>query len=83
MKNSIAALAIIIGLTVTACKGNPEGAMGANDKADTTVFDRESEATGRPEATRSEAVKGDTSKGSIGPGKDKYHVTDSENEKKH
>lgn len=78
MKRSVAMLAIVVSVLFTACKGNPQGAMGANDKPDSTAFDREDNATGRPEAT-----KKDSTVNTVGPGSDKSHATDSESEKKH
>jgi hypothetical protein len=70
--------AILISVALLACKGNPQGAMGANDKADTAAFDKENAPNGRPEAT-----KADSTNKNIGPGNDKTHSTDSEDKKKH
>lgn len=73
------ATAILISVSLLACKGNPQGAMGANDKPDTTAkFDKEDPKNGRPEATT-----GDSTNKNIGPGSDKTHTTDSEDKKKH
>ncbi|TSD62899.1 hypothetical protein FFF34_018265 [Inquilinus sp. KBS0705] len=77
MKKALAAAAIIASTLVIACKGNPQGAMGVNDKPDTTLRSNGDRKTGRTEAAPKDSVK------SIGPGKDKYHVTDSEDKKKH
>ncbi|GGH08799.1 hypothetical protein [Mucilaginibacter phyllosphaerae] len=78
MKKLTAILLIAVSVTAIACKGNPQGAMGANDKPDTTAFDKEDDETGRPAAT-----KNDTTDKNIGPGNDKNHVADSEHKKKH
>ena len=78
MKKILAALALAISLFAISCKGNPQGALGANDKGDTTSFEKQDSAKGR-----SEAAKDDSTQNNVGPGKDKNHVTDSEDEKKH
>jgi hypothetical protein len=78
MKKIIAALALTVSLFAVGCKGNPQGAVGANDKGDTTSFDKEDSAKGRSEETQ-----GDSLQKNIGPAKDKNHVTDSEDKKKH
>jgi hypothetical protein len=78
MKKVLVSIAITASTIVMACKGNPEGAMGVNDKADTTAFDQKNEGAGRAK----ESTKDSTNK-NIGPAQDKNHVVDSEEKKKH
>ncbi|MFD0764367.1 hypothetical protein ACFQZI_05855 [Mucilaginibacter lutimaris] len=79
MKKTATAILITTSVLLLACKGNPQGAMGANDKPDTTAaFDKQDPKNGRPEAT-----KGDSTGSSVGPGNDKTHATDSEDKQKH
>lgn len=70
--------AIFISMSLLACKGNPQGAMGANDKPDTSAFDDNKAPTSTPEATKNDSVDKST-----GPGSDKTHATDSEAKEKH
>ncbi|PAW92392.1 hypothetical protein CKK33_02330 [Mucilaginibacter sp. MD40] len=79
MKKILILLFTAAGLSLTACgdNGNPEGAMGINDKPDSTAFDKNADTAGRSGAAQ------DTSDKNIGPGKNDGHVTDSEDKLKH
>ncbi|QHS57519.1 hypothetical protein GWR56_18930 [Mucilaginibacter sp. 14171R-50] len=77
MKKVLVISAIAVSAILSGCKGNPQGAIGANDKPDSTVYEKQNAPRERPEAS-----KNDTSK-NVGPGSDKNQVTDSESKDKH
>ena len=78
MKKITITLAIAVSTTFVACDDNSKGAMGTDNKSDTTVFERKSGEAGRPEET-----KNDTTEKNIGPAQHKDPVADSESREKH